>query len=66
MHAKNAELFIGFLGEHCGIPLRTLRENFIPRKNRNSLHSTSWRALRNFFVPPPSLIISCVTFATRL
>jgi len=34
MHAKNAELFIGFLGELCGIPLRILHENFIPHKDR--------------------------------
>jgi hypothetical protein len=34
MHAKNSELFIGFLSELCGIPLRILRENFIPRKER--------------------------------
>jgi hypothetical protein len=34
MHAKNSELFIGFLSELCGIPLCTLRENFIPRKDR--------------------------------
>jgi hypothetical protein len=34
MHAKNSELFIGFLGELCVIPLRTLSENFIPCKDR--------------------------------
>jgi hypothetical protein len=34
MHAKTAKFFIEFLRELCGIPLRILRENFIPRKDR--------------------------------
>jgi hypothetical protein len=34
MHAKTAKFFIEFLRELCGIPLRILRENFIPRKER--------------------------------
>jgi hypothetical protein len=34
MHAKTAMFFIEFLRELCGIPLRILRENFIPRKER--------------------------------
>jgi hypothetical protein len=50
MHAKNAELFIGFLGELCGIPLRTLRENFIPRKDRRGRCTQRPQcSLSNFF-----------------